>query len=309
MKQNWTAEDIPDLSSKTIIVTGANSGIGYQAALEFARKNAVVWLACRNEDKANAALKKIREQVPTAKVKYGHLDLSDLSTIKPFIEMIRKESKQIDVLVNNAGVALGSGPRKESKDGFELTMSANHFGHFALTAALIPFLKKSNSPRVVNVSSSLHKRGTADFDDFDMKKKYNASKAYANSKLANLQFSLELQKRADDAGWKLTVATAHPGLSMTNMTAIGNRTSWRAWIIDFLAYYVGQSDVQGAWPTEFAAVSEDVVPNGYYGPNGWFEIKGNPIPVVPSNASQNEETAKKLWELSESKTNVKYHFK
>ena len=308
MKQNWTAKDIPDLSDKTIIVTGANSGIGYQAALEFARKNAFVWLACRNDEKANAALKKIKEQVPTAKVKYAHLDLADLSTVKPFVASVKKESKHIDILVNNAGV-FPDGPRKETKDGFELGIGANHLGHFALTAELLPLLKKSDSPRIVNVSSDAHKSANLNLEDIDLKKSYSSFASYTNSKLANLLFSLELQKRADDAGWKLVVASAHPGFSSTGINAIGGEQTWLAWIVGYLAYFFAQSDVQGAWPTEYAATSEDAVPNAYYGPNGWFEIKGNPKLVFPSKAAQNEEVAKKLWELSEAKTNVKYQCK
>ena len=307
MKQDWTSADIPDLSRKIIVITGSNSGIGFQTALEFARKNAFVWLACRNEEKANVALARIREQVPNAKVKYAHLDLADLSTIKPLVDLVKKDSGRIDILINNAGF-FPDEKRLETKDGFENTMGANHLGHFALTAAMLSLLKKSDFPRVVNVASDAHKSGKLNFDDFDMIKSYSALTAYSNSKLANLLFSFELQKRADEAGWKLIVTSAHPGFAMTGLTG-GDRTTMVKKFFGFLAQVFAQSDVQGAWPTEYAAISDDVVPNGYYGPNGRFEMSGNPKQVNPAKSALNEDSAMKIWELSEEKTKTKFQFK
>ena len=309
MKQNWTATNIPDLTGKIIIVTGANSGIGYQTALEFARKGAFVWLACRNETKANAAIQSILKEVPNAKVKFGPLDLSDLSTVKQFAELVKKESPQLDILVNNGGAML-LGPREETKDGFEATMGTNHLGHFALTALLIPLLKNSKLPRVVNVSSIIAKNGVINMDDFNFINSYSGFQSYANSKLANLLFTVELQKRADAAGWNnLVVTVAHPGAAYTNGSQAGGREgTWLGWFLDWMMYFTCQPDFKGAWPSEYAATAE-VVPGGYYGPGSWFGTRGYPTFIDYPASAKDETLAEKVWELSEAKTGIVYRFK
>ncbi|HVN27463.1 MAG TPA: oxidoreductase, partial [Candidatus Binataceae bacterium] len=217
----WTAEDMPDLSGLTIVVTGGNSGIGYEAALQFARKNAQVILACRSVDKASAAAKQIIASYPGAKAEVMALDLSSLSSIRSFAGLFHSSHRTLDVLVNNAGVmAL---PYRRTEDGFEMQFGTNHLGHFALTGLLLDALLTREGARVVNVASGAHRMGRIRFDDLQWEHRYYKWLAYGQSKLANLLFNLELQRRADAAGVKLLAVACHPGYAATNLQGAGPR--------------------------------------------------------------------------------------
>src|SRR5208337_2785346 len=220
-KKAWTADDIPDLSGKTIVVTGGNSGIGYEAALEFARKRAEVILACRDLGKARSAAAQIAASASGAKVNVMELDLSNLASVRGFSDAFHLEHPALHVLCNNAGVM--AIPYRRTVDGFEMQFGTNHLGHFALTALLLDRLLATDGARVVNVASGAHRMGSIRFDDLHWQKGYRKWMAYGQSKLANLLFTFELQRRADAAGAKLLSVACHPGYAATNLQAAGPR--------------------------------------------------------------------------------------
>ncbi|MGH7812473.1 MAG: oxidoreductase [Candidatus Binataceae bacterium] len=305
----WTAADIPGLSGKTIIVTGGNSGIGYQAALEMARKGADVILACRSLDKARAAADTIKVAAPNAKVEVMALDLASLAAIRTFAEEFHRTHKKLDVLCNNAGVmAL---PYTLTADGFEMQIGTNHLGHFALTGLLLDLLLATPGARVVNISSGAHRMGKIRFDDLNWEHGYRRWAAYGQSKLANLLFTFELQRRLDAAGKDLIVAACHPGYAATNLQ---NASAKSAGSLKFLFEAIAgvgnnllaQSAAMGALPTLYAATAPDVEGADYLGPEGLGEMWGHPTKVGCTAAARDPEAAKKLWELSEQLTSVHY---
>ena len=302
MSDKWTTADIPDQSGRTAVVTGANSGIGLIAARELARKGAAVVLACRNTAKGDAATAAIRQDAPGAAVEVRALDLADLSSVHAFAEA---QDGPLDLLVNNAGV-MGI-PRAHTKDGFEMQFGVNHLGHFALTGLLMPQLRQAENPRVVTLSSTAHKVGRINFDDLQGERRYFRWAAYAQSKLANLLFAYELQRRADDA---LKSTAAHPGYAATNLQTRGPEAGGVLTRIEdaFMAVanrVVAQSDEMGALPTLYAAVEE--LPGGTYaGPDGFQEQRGHPTPVGSTSASKDREAARRLWQVSEELTGVQY---
>jgi NAD(P)-dependent dehydrogenase (short-subunit alcohol dehydrogenase family) len=306
-ESKWTAGDIPDLSGKTIVVTGSNSGIGYEAALEFARKNASVVLACRSMDKANAAVASIKAAVPTAKVVAMELDLASLASARAFNDAFRKSHGQLHILCNNAGVM--AIPYRRTVDGFEMQMGTNHFGHFALTGLLIDLLLANEGARVVNVASGMHRIGTIRFDDMDWQHGYRKWLAYGQSKLANLLFCLELQRRLEKSGVKLISVACHPGYAATNLQSAGPRMSGSS-IMESLTGVANkifaQSAAMGALPTLYAAVAPDVRGGDYIGPAGFTEMWGNPGKVGRSKAAQDASAAARLWQVSEQRTGVAY---
>lgn len=305
MSDKWTTADIPDQSGRTAVVTGANSGIGLIAARELARKGAAVVLACRNTAKGDAATAAIRQDAPGAAVEVRALDLADLSSVHAFAEA---QAGSLDLLVNNAGV-MGI-PRAHTKDGFEMQFGVNHLGHFALTGLLMPQLRQAENPRVVTLSSTAHKVGRINFDDLQGERRYFRWAAYAQSKLANLLFAYELQRRADDAGLPLKSTAAHPGYAATNLQTRGPEAGGVLTRIEdaFMAVanrVVAQSDEMGALPTLYAAVEE--LPGGtYVGPDGFQEQRGHPTPVGSTSASKDREAARRLWQVSEELTGVQY---
>ena len=257
--RKWTAEDLPDLSGKTIIVTGGNSGIGYEAALQFARKGAEVILACRNMQKAGAADAQITAMYPSAKVEPMALDLSNLSSIREFASAYRARHRTLDILVNNAGVmAL---PYSRTADGFEMQFGTNHLGHFALTGLLLEPLLAADHARVVNVSSGAHRMGAIRFDDLNWEHGYTKWRAYGQSKLANLLFTLELQRRIEASGAKLVAVACHPGYAATNLQAAGPRMEGSAFLESLFSVsnrIFAQSAAMGALPTLYAAAAPEV---------------------------------------------------
>jgi NAD(P)-dependent dehydrogenase (short-subunit alcohol dehydrogenase family) len=303
----WTTADMPDLTGKVIIVTGANSGIGYEAAKEFARKGAQTILACRSMEKAQAALDQIQTEIPDAPVEIMYLDLASLESVHRFADQFKAEYDRLDVLVNNAGIMMS--PYGTTKDGFENQFGTNHLGHFALTGLLIDLLTKTSGSRVVNVSSGGHRFGAMDFDNlmFEGGKDYSPMRAYGRSKLANLLFTYELQRRYEAIGADAIAVAAHPGASSTNLSRyLGD--NWYFKPLMRLEPVIAQSAAMGALPTIRAAVDPDAKGNNYYGPDGFMEQRGYPAIVTSSEASHNLADARRLWEVSEQLTGIHYNW-
>ncbi|GAA3312458.1 oxidoreductase [Nonomuraea dietziae] len=295
----WTAAEIPDLSGKTAIVTGANSGIGMIAAGELARRGATTVLACRDTAKGEAARSRMLAAGPKGSIEVRRLDLADLSSVREFAATVESD---VDILLNNAGVmAL---PYRKTVDGFEMQFGTNHLGHFALTGLLLPRLRG----RVVTVSSLMHVGGRMRFDDLNAERGYQRWSAYSQSKLANLLFAYELEHRA---GGRLTSVAAHPGYSSTNLQKAGPRMAGNKLAelgqTAFNALFA-QSAERGALPLLFAATVPGLPGGSYVGPDGPFEVWGYPTIVNSSPASKDEAAAARLWEISEQLTNVSYSF-
>jgi NAD(P)-dependent dehydrogenase (short-subunit alcohol dehydrogenase family) len=289
----WTADDIPDLSGRTAVVTGGNSGIGYHTVAALAGHGARVVIASRNEAKGRAAATEL-------KAEWARLDLADLASVRAFAEGF---TGPLDLLINNAGVM--AIPRRQTADGFEMQFGTNHLGHFALTGLLLPALLASgNQPRVVTVSSGEHHRGSIDFDDLMSERSYGQMTAYRRSKLANLLFMFELQRRADAAGVPLCSVAAHPGFSATNLGHDGNPLM--ALGVRLGQLLIAQSAKMGALPTLYAATAADVRGGEYFGPDGRGEMRGYPTRVNASTAAHDTAQAQRLWTVSEELTGVKY---
>jgi NAD(P)-dependent dehydrogenase (short-subunit alcohol dehydrogenase family) len=305
----WTAEDIPTQAGKVAVVTGANIGIGYHTALELARHGAIVILGCRAVGKGKDAVKRIQEQVPGAKVEFHSLNLADLGSVRQFAQEVSARFQTIDLLINNAGI-MGIPERLPSVDGYETQFATNHLGHFALTALLMPNLLNSPSPRVVTVSSLAHARGTIKLDDLNSEKSYDAWAAYSASKLANLLFAYELDRRSRKAGSNLLSIAVHPGVAKTNILSsgptLGTGTNLRTQISNILAPLFGQSDAQGALPSLYAATAPRVEGGEYYGPDGFMGIAGLPVKTKSNAVSKDPTLAAKLWEASEKLTKTSY---
>jgi NAD(P)-dependent dehydrogenase (short-subunit alcohol dehydrogenase family) len=297
MTTKWTAENIPDLTGKTAVVTGANSGIGYETARALARKGATVILACRDKDKGNAAAQKISQEFPAAKAELMMLDLSELASVRRFAGEFKSRFGALDLLINNAGIM--AVPYRKTADGFESQFGTNHLGHFALTLLLMDRILRAPRARVITVSSFGHKLAKMDFENLSAEKGYDPQKAYGQSKLANLLFTYELQRRFEAAGADAIAAAAHPGWTATNLDA-----HWR--MVHMLTPILGQKPEMGALPTLYAATAPDVRGGDYYGPGGWQEINGYPAKVPSSLASHDAAVAARLWKVSEELTGVRY---
>jgi NAD(P)-dependent dehydrogenase (short-subunit alcohol dehydrogenase family) len=297
----WTAQDIPDQTGRTVVVTGANSGLGFHTSLELARRGARVLMACRNLDKGREAEQRLRREVPSADVEVRRLDLADLASVREFAAGV----EALDLLVNNAGVM--AVPRSETADGFEAQLGTNHLGHFALTGLLLETLLAGTDPRVVTVSSNAHKLGKIDFDDLQRERSYNRWTAYCQAKLANLLFTLELQRRAADADSALQSIGAHPGYAATHLQSRSANPIDRV-LMSVTNRLVAQSDAAGALPSLFAATVPDVPGGSYIGPDGLGEQRGHPQYVAPSGRAQDTATARRLWDVSEELTGVGFRF-
>lgn len=299
MTSNWNAENIPDQAGKIAIVTGANSGIGYEMARALACKEATAILACRNKDKGEAAVRQIAQEYPEAKAELMQLDLSDLASVRRFADEFASCYDRLDILINNAGIMRT--PFGKTADDFELQFATNHLGHFALTGLLLDIIIRTPQARVITVSSGGHRFGEIDFDNLNGEKDYNAGGAYAQSKLANLLFTYELQRRFEDAEVDTIAVAAHPGWTVTNL-----QVHWR--MLRVLNPFIGQKPEMGALPALYAAIALDVQGGDYYGPHGWQELRGYPTKVQSSDSSYDTAVAAKLWTVSEELTGVRYHW-
>ena len=301
----WTPRQMPPQQGRLAIVTGANSGIGYQTARYLARAGATVILACRSAAKGEAARAKIVAENAAAKVEVRALDVADLDSVRRFAAEFLSASQPLDLLINNAGV-MAIPERRTTPQGFEMQFGTNHLGHFALTGLLLPALLRQPKSRVVTVASIAHKGGKLNFDDLNAERGYDPRGAYQQSKLANLVFGLEFDRRLRARSADTTSVIAHPGVAVTNIISNGMGTGIKGRIVGALLPLVAQSDDRGSWPLVYAATSSEVHGGGYYGPDGIAEIKGTPVEVKPKPQALDPAAGRRLWEISESLTGVRY---
>jgi NAD(P)-dependent dehydrogenase (short-subunit alcohol dehydrogenase family) len=305
--QPWTYDSIPDQRGKLAVVTGGNSGIGYEAALALAGKGARVILAVRSAQRGQEAAGGIRRAHPQADVEVMELDLASLSSVRRMAETFQQRHAALPLLINNAGVmAL---PYQRTADGFEMQFGTNHLGHFALTGLLLPALLAAPGARVVNVSSSLHSNGALDFDNLDGARGYDRWRAYTQSKLANLLFAYELQRRLAAAGADALSVGCHPGYAATNLQSAGARMEGSRFGELFMAIgnrLFAQSAAMGALPTLYAALAPDIRGGEYVGPTGPMALRGYPGRQRSSQRSYDQAAARRLWQVSEQLTGVSY---
>jgi NAD(P)-dependent dehydrogenase (short-subunit alcohol dehydrogenase family) len=305
MSDRWTSEQIPAQDGRTAVVTGANSGLGLVTARELARHGASVVLACRNTEKGERALREIEAASPGARLELSELDLGDLASIESFAERVRSGHGQsgLDLLINNAGVM--APPRRETTDGFELQLGTNHLGHFALTARLIDLMQGRPDARVVTLSSNAHKTGRIDFGDLQREHRYTRWGAYGQSKLANLMFALELDRRLRVAGSMVKSVAAHPGYAATNLQSAAAPAADRL-VMKLTNLILAQSADMGALPSLYAATFPGLDGGSYVGPDGIGEFRGHPHLATPTGAARDEQVAARLWEVSEELTGVRF---
>ena len=301
----WTTDEMPDLKGKVMVVTGGNSGIGFESVKAFARKGAEVVLASRSTEKGELAKKEILQTVSEGNIQVMQLELDDLESVKSFAAEFRKHYQRLDVLLNNAGIMMS--PYFKTKDGFEGQFGTNHLGHFALTGLLMETLMKTKGSRIVNVSSGAHKRGEMDFENlqFEDGREYSPMKAYGRSKLANLLFTYELQRKLESAQRQTIAVAAHPGVARTNLGRyMEGKMMYK--LLYPVFKWISQDQAMGALPQIRASVDPNVKGGEYYGPDGRSEMKGFPVLVQSNEASHNLGDATRLWEVSEKLTGVKF---
>ncbi len=290
--KHWTSEQIEDQAGRVAIVTGANSGIGYESAKTLAARGATVIIASRNEQRGSKAMENLRREVAGATVELMLLDLASQASVRAFAEAFKARFDRLDLLINNAGVMMPP-MRQETEDGFEIQFGTNHLGHFALTLLLIDRLCATEESRVVNISSSAQNSGKLDLDDLQWTTRpFRRMASYGASKIANMLFTLELQRRFGEAGVFTIATSAHPGWTATNL----QRASL---LFRMLNPIFGMRPWQGALPSLYAAVAEGAEPGGYYGPHGLGNLRGYPVPNKPATVSSDGELAARLWALSE----------
>ncbi len=303
----WTIDDVPSQAGRTVVITGGNSGIGIEAAKVLAGKGARVIIASRDAAKATAAADEVRGGDPTAQVETAALDLASLASVRACADELSGRCATLDVLINNAGVM--AIPRRETEDGYETQFATNHLGHFALTALLFPRLKATPGARVVTVASLAHHFGFVNFFNLHGKLFYDPFFAYAQSKLANLLFTFELDRRCRAAGLNVTAVACHPGIAATNLPYAGPRMQsfpLGETLARSFSSVISQSAADGALPTVYAGFAAGVEGGDYIGPDGVGEMRGNPRKVQPSFLSRSESVARQLWKVSEEATQVTF---
>lgn len=304
IKDHWGLSDIPNLRGNLAVVTGATGGLGYETALGLAQAGAEVILAGRNSQKGADALSRIRAVTPGAKIRFELVDLASLASVRSFAARLLANGNPIHILVNNAAV-MANPTRETTADGFELQLGTNYLSHFALTASLVPLLVQG--ARVVSVSSGAHLHGKIHFDDLQSERKYSPWAAYCQSKLAMLLFALELHRRSEANGWGLLSNAAHPGYARTDLIANGpGAKSAMGSMHSSIGKWMSHSAAAGALPILFAATAPEARPGGYYGPNGFMEIKGPVGPAKIAHAAQDADLAQHLWEISEKLTGAEW---
>lgn len=296
--KNWNTQNIPDQNGKVVIITGATSGLGKEAAKIFAQKNATVIMPVRNTEKAKSVREEIIKINANAKIDIRSLDLSSLNSIKSFAVEISKSYNQLDILINNAGIMYC--PYSKTQDGFEMQMGTNHLGPYALTAQLMPLLMNTTNSRIVNTASLAHLTGNIDFEDINWENRnYKTMQAYADSKIANLYFHYELAKKLERQKNAPLVIAAHPGWTKTELDRhIG--------IVGIISTIIGQKVAMGVLPTLRAAIDPEANSGDYFGPDGFREMRGNPVKVKSNAMSLNAQKAEQLWTISEKITGIKY---
>jgi len=306
----WIVEEMSPIEGETVVVTGANSGLGYEATRAFADAGATVVMACRSEERGETAATDIRREIRGGNLEVRVCDLADLDSVATFAEGLREATDGIGVLCNNAGVM--AIPRQETADGFEMQLGVNHLGHFALTGHLLPELRESEGEsRVVTQSSQAHTAGEMDFSDLQSEREYGKWSAYGRSKLANLLFAYELQRRLADSGADVTSVACHPGYADTELQFRGPRemgSSVRMGMMKVANKLFGQSAERGALPMLYAATSDAVTGGEYVGPSGFMRMRGSPEFQQSNAASRDEGDAERLWTVSEELTGVEYDF-
>jgi len=302
---SWSTKDIPDQSGKLALITGATGGLGYETALALARARADVVLTGRNAEKGADALARIRAAVPHARISYENLDLSALANVDAFAERFAAAHDHLDILVNNAGV-MAPPQRELTRDGFELQFATNYLSHFALTARLLPLLLAATAPRVVPLASVAARQGKIDFANLQSERDYKPMVAYSQTKLACLMFGFELQRRSEANGWGIASIAAHPGVARTELVVNGMGDASPAGFARRYLSLLFQPVPQGALPTLMAATDPNAEPGGYYGPQGLFEIRGQPGPASVPAQSLDLTVARRLWQVSEELSGARF---
>lgn len=303
----WAEKNVPEQSGKTFVITGANSGIGFAAAQALAYKNGKIVMACRNQTKAEKARSQILDSVPNADIDIVPLDLADLTSVAECAKLINENYKQLDCLINNAG--LGWIDRTETADGFEMHIGANHLGHFALTSQLLGLLKSTPNSRVVSIASLAHYWGRIKFDDLQLTHGYSRAVGYGQSKLANLMFGLELQRFFERKHLDIKSIVVHPGMSGTNIANSALEAEDRKLLAKITAVFtpfVTQTPEMGCLPTLYAATNANVKGGEYIGPKYAFEMFGPPAKARIAKHARRSASAAQLWSLSEALTHVSY---
>lgn len=303
MSNSWNVEDIPNQKEKNIIITGANSGIGFEAAKILAKKDAHIIMACRDLSRAEQAKDTIMTEYPSASIALYVLNLASLDSVDTFVKQIKRDYKTIDVLLNNAGVM--APPYSQTEDGLELQFGVNHIGHFSLTLQLLDLFVTSKDPRIVNVASLAHKFGNLKVSSFYYRPSHHYKKniAYAQSKLANLLFTYALNRKLKTLDLNIKVLAAHPGVSSTNLGRHSKLLSLRG--IRSLVNAFNQSSYMGSLPSVRACTDVDAKSGEYFGPSRLFEVKGDPVVVSSTKRSHNQELQELLWDESVRITNKK----
>jgi len=309
MSETWTLDEMPDQTGRRVLITGANSGIGYQTAVALARRGATVVLACRNLTKGRAALDRLRKEAPgnaAERAELTELELASLDSIKETAARELAQGLPLDGLINNAGVM---GPKRgETEDGFELQFGTNVLGHLALTMRLLAALERAEAARVVTVSSIAHRRGALRFDDLQGRERYRPMEAYQQSKLGNLMFAMELERRLRARGSRVTSIAVHPGVAETSLFKVGSGKGAAGVAERLLQRTIGRvmnSDVEGALPTLFAATAMEAKGGGYYGPQRLMEMRGGDVgPARIARQAQDEAAQRRLWDVCVELTGV-----
>lgn len=298
VKSKWDVTNIPDQKGRVVIITGATSGLGKEAARVLSGKSASVIIAVRNFKKGESVANEIRKEFSDADVTVQELDLTSFTSVKNFSDGFVKDYDRLDILINNAGIMFC--PYSKTQDGLEIQMGTNHFGHFALTGYLMPLLKKTKGSRIVATASVAHKSGNIDFSDINWeKRKYKSIQAYADSKIANLYFTYELARKFKSNPDAPKVTAAHPGWTRTDLQR-------HSGVLRFLNTFFSQGTDMGALPTLRAAIDPIAESGDYFGPSKFFEMHGHPVKVKSNKRSHDKQAALQLWELSEKLTGVEY---
>ncbi|MCU1322632.1 MAG: short-chain dehydrogenase [Acidobacteriaceae bacterium] len=317
MSTHWTAAEIPDQTGRRVFITGANSGIGFPAAQKLARKGATVVLACRDRARGEAAMRRIEAEAPGARLELTLLDLASLESVREVAARELEKGLPLDLLINNAGV-MAPPKRLETRDRFELQFGTNVLGHFALTGLLMPALERSAAlaasqekrPRVVTVASIAHKRGKIDFEDLQAKRRYNPMTSYQQSKLGDLMFSMELERRLEAQASGVVSVAAHPGVAETSLFKVGSGKGLAGIAERVIATTIGallNSDAEGALPTLYAATAAEAVGGGYYGPQGFQEMRGGDVGnAIVAPQARDAAGAARLWGVCEDLTGVRF---